>query len=129
QDEDREVAEGGERDKRHLRVRERPARVRQPAADQYTRDDRHERESDARDEATVRPHPCDSCTECQQVRALLATRGRKKVGRTSVPWRLRAQLRATAIIAPLRSIGEQHAGVSLMPFTYRRSSLACDSRA
>src|SRR5204863_2155861 len=29
------------------------------------------------------------------------TRGRKKVGRTSVPWRLRAHLRATPIIAPL----------------------------
>jgi hypothetical protein len=49
----------------------------------------------------VRPHRCDSCIECQQIRALLATRGRKKVGRTSVPWRLRAQLRATAIIAPI----------------------------
>jgi hypothetical protein len=52
QDEAREVTEGGERDKRHLRVRERPARVRQSAADQYTRGDRHERESDTRDEAT-----------------------------------------------------------------------------
>src|SRR5919198_434541 len=88
QDEAREVADRSEHHERHLRVRERPARMRQTAADQDTRRDRDEREADTGYEPTVRPRPRDSCTEHRHVvRSWLleVARSRKDLGALAAP--------------------------------------------